>query len=430
MRCQITPLALALLLLGGLSAQADVIAREGKGYLEERPDGKLVLHVEGEPYEMGFQQGRLLKDMVSANLKNIVENKSKMGQSDAYQAYVTMRPMMHAMLRAHIPARYSEEMRGVAEGAGIDYDLVEAGNLFPAAFHCSGIALSGKATKDGSLYHVRILDYMTELGLQDTALVIEHAPAGRKRWLNVGFAGFIGSVTGMNEDQVAIGEMGGEGLGYWDGMPMPLLIRDALERASTLEEAVEIFRETKRTCEYYYVISDGKTKRAIGLWCTDEVFETVAPGQTFTFLQRGKLRRKAAGGKIFGKDIKVEVEKHSILLKGPKGSLEGFVAMPPADALVISAPDRYAEFCRRLDANYGQIDGALLQEMVKRPVSMKSNLHVAIFHPETLEVWVAIAGSDGTPACDMPYARYTLTPSPEAAKSAAAKAAAAKAANK
>lgn len=429
MRIPTAPLALVLLLAGALGARADVIAREGKGSLEKRPDGNLVLHLAGSPYEMGLQQGRLLKDMVSKNLRNIVENTTKMGESDAYQAYRTMRPMMHAMLRPHIPARYIEEMRGLAEGAGLDYDLVEAGNLFPAAFHCSGIALRGKATKDGSLYHVRILDYMTQLGLQDTALVIEHSPEGRKRWLNVGFAGFIGSVTGMNEDQVAIGEMGGEGLGYWEGMPMPLLIRDALERASTLEEAVEIFREAKRTCEYYYVISDGKTKRALGLWCTDEVFETVAPGQTFTFLQRGKPRRKAAGGKVFAKDLKVEVAKHSILLQGPKGSLEGFVAMPPEDALVISGPDRYAAFCKRLDESYGKIDAPLLQEMVKRPVSMKSNLHVAIFHPETLEVWVAIAGSDGTPACDMPYARYVLEPT-GASAAAQGKSAQEKAANK
>jgi len=403
---QLVPLALALLL--GATAHAEIIAREGKGYLEKRPDGNLVLHVEGTPYEMGFQHGRLLKEQVKQNLGNIVDNKTKMGKSDAYQAYVMMRPLMHAMLRPHIPKRYIEEMRGVAEGAGLDFDMVEAGNLFPAAFHCSGMTVKGKATKDGSLYHVRILDYMTRLGLQDTALVIKHAPKGRKRWLNVGFAGFIGTVTGMNEAKVAIGEMGGEGLGHWEGMPMPLLMREALETSNTMEEALEVFRKTKRTCEYYYVISDGKTNRSTGIWCTSEVFETVLPGQKFTFVQKAKLRRKAAGGKAFAKDLEVVVDKHSILLKGKKGGLEAFVAMPPEDALIISGPHRYAEFARRLDANYGKVDGKLLQEMVKRPVSMKSNLHVAIFHPETLEVWVAIAGKDGTPACDMPYARYTL----------------------
>ena len=46
-------------------------------------------------------------------------------------------------------------------------------------------------------------------------------------------------------------------------------------------------------------------------------------------------------------------------------------------------------------------------EMIKRPVAMKSNLHNAIFSPETLEMWCADAGKH-TPACDEPYARCNL----------------------
>lgn len=410
MRTFTNALALALLLGTPLAANADIIAREGKGYLEKREDGNLVLHLRGTPYEMGFQHGRLLKKQAMQNLENIVDNKTKAGKSELYKTYLMMRPLMHDMLRPNIPERFIDEMRGLAEGAGVSYERVEAGNLFPAAFRCSGMALKGKATHDGSLYHVRILDYMTQLGLQDTALVIEHAPEGKKKWINVGFAGFIGTVTGMNEAKVAIGEMGGAGLGHWDGMPMPLLMRDALERANTMEEALEIFRTTKRTCEYYYVISDGKTNRATGIWCTGEVFETIAMGQTFTMLERPKVRLRAAGRKAFAKGQEVIVDKHVIQLRArTKGGMSGFIAMPPKDTLIITGPQRYAEFSNRLEKAYGKVDAKLLQEMVKRPVSMKSNLHVAIFHPETLEVWVAVAGSDGEPACNMPYAKYTLS---------------------
>jgi len=70
----------------------------------------------------------------------------------------------------------------------------------------------------------------------------------------------------------------------------------------------------------------------------------------------------------------------------------------------------------RVDERYGKIDEGALIEMVKRPVSMKSNLHVAIFKPETLEVWVAVAGSDGTPACNQPYHHYRLGEPPSSSK--------------
>jgi hypothetical protein len=38
---------------------------------------------------------------------------------------------------------------------------------------------------------------------------------------------------------------------------------------------------------------------------------------------------------------------------------------------------------------------------------MESNLHDAVFAPETLEMWFADAGRS-TPACDEPYAHVNL----------------------
>ena len=393
-----------------LAQDGEVIAREGKGSLERLPDGQLVLRLRGSPYEMGFQHGRLVGDLAKANMDKIVNNKGPFGKRPEYTLYQLMRGDMHDQLRPHIPPRFLEEMRGLSDGAGVDYADIEAGNLFPAAFHCSGIALKGKATKDGELYHVRILDYMTQLGLQDQALVIIHEPDGMTPWLNVGFAGFIGSVTGMNAQQVAIGEMGGRGLGYWNGVPMPLLIRDALERASSLEEAVAIFETSKRTCEYYYVISDGKSQDARGLWTTPEVCEVVRMGESFGLLENLRPHKGAAGGKAFARGVTVDAKPHSVLFKA-EGKVTGFLALPPEDTLVLSGPDRYRCFMDRLTPRYGEVDEQVLMELVKRPVSMKSNLHVAIFHPEPLEVWVAVAASDGSPACDQPYYRYSLAPS-------------------
>ena len=37
---------------------------------------------------------------------------------------------------------------------------------------------------------------------------------------------------------------------------MSFLLRDIMERAATVDEALEILRRTPRTCEYYYVFSD------------------------------------------------------------------------------------------------------------------------------------------------------------------------------
>jgi isopenicillin-N N-acyltransferase-like protein len=84
------------------------------------------------------------------------------------------------------------------------------------------------------------------------------------------------------------------------------------------------------------------------------------------------------------------------------------VALQPKDSVIMSGYDRYQHFIDRLTPKYGQVDEQQLMEMIKRPVSMKSNLHCAIFHPATLELWVTVAATDGSPACNQPYYRFSL----------------------
>lgn len=392
----------------------EIIGREGKGYLE-RVDGQLVLHLKGTPYELGYQHGKLLADRVKTNLLNIIDNQSEKGKTKEYMMYKMLRGGMHNQLKPHIPERYMEEMKGLAEGAGLPFDDILAGNLFPEAFHCSGIALMGKATHDESLYHTRILDYMTDAGLQEHAVVMMVEPDGMNAFMNVGYAGSMGSVTGMNEKQIAIGEMGGGGQGHWDGMPMNLLIRDALERASTLTEALAIFNDTPRTCEYYYVISDAKIPDARGVYATPKQIHFVKPGENYgQFDVPLPPPGDSGGNRTLIKGFELVQSPVQILLKSTEGKKMGFLNTPPEDSVIISGEDRYKTFAERLLEQYGKVDEKVMQEMIKRPVSMKGNLHNAIFHPATLEAWVANAGADGEPACDRQYYRYQLKKQEEA----------------
>jgi hypothetical protein len=82
---------------------------------------------------------------------------------------------------------------------------------------------------------------------------------------NVGYAGFVGSVSGMNAEKISLGEMGGRGEGQWDGAPMATLMRRALEECDTLAEVQQLWTDSPRTCEYYYVFADGETNEAVGV---------------------------------------------------------------------------------------------------------------------------------------------------------------------
>lgn len=198
--------------------------------------------------------------------------------------------------------------------------------------------LSGKATEDGRLYHGRILDYLRGMGLEQNAVISVIRPDGHNAWVNIGYAGFIGSVTAMNEHGLAIGEMGGSSPGHWDGLPMAQLVREVMEQCETIDEAVALMRETPRTCEYYYVISDGKSNRAVGIRATPDAFETVWPG-----------------------------EAHELL------------PHPVADAVLLSQGDRYDKLVRRVKNDYGSFDSEQAWQLMDRPVAMGSNIQTR--HP-------------------------------------------------
>ena len=177
-------------------------------------------------------------------------------------------------------------MKGLAAGADVPLADIQAGNFIPELFHCSGFAVMNSATTDGTLYHGRVLDYKCDWHLQEHAVLIVAEPAGGIPFVNVTYSGFIGSVTGMNARHVSIGEMGGSGQGHWAGMPMAFLVREVLERAGDVDAAVKIFRDNPRTCQYFYVIADGNTNRAVGVQATWEMLKVVKPGEADPLLPK------------------------------------------------------------------------------------------------------------------------------------------------
>ncbi len=354
-----------------LRADTKTLARCGAGFLEE-VDGYRVLHVKGEPYEMGYQQGALLRDDIRENVRFLFEVKAKELKVElAGLKLLDARRVIKGIVsgqRKFVPERFFDEMRGIADGAGLDVEDIVIANFIPELFHCSGFALSGSATKDGTLYHGRVLDYGCDWRLQEHAVLTVAEPRGKIPFVNVTYAGFVGSVTGMNAEKVSIGEMGGRGMGHWEGVPMAFLVRMVLEEANTLGRGIAIFRDNPRTCEYYFVIADGKTGKAVGLEACWNVFGVVGMGESHPRLP------------------------HAI-----------------KDGVVLSVGDRYKELVKRVEKGHGSFDALSARHLMDRPVAMKSNLHSVLFETTTTRFWVANASKDGKPAAEQPYHAFQLS---------------------
>jgi hypothetical protein len=329
-------------------------------------DGQRVALLQGTPEEIGTAHGQLLPEESRRCMESVLYafgavNSIRTGRwfrHDLEEAYARLAP--------HIPERHKVETRALAKSLNMEPELLEVLNVFPELFHCSGFAVFGSATEDGKLYHGRVLDYMTTIGLQDAATTFIVRAEGQIPFANIGYAGFIGSVSGMNAEAISLGEMGGRGEGLWDGAPMATLMRRALEECRTLAEVRTLWTTSPRTCHYYYVFADGKTGQAVGVSATPDTIEFVEPGQAHEQLGEG---------------------------------------IP--DTVVLSAGSRLEELRRRVKEKHGKIDVDAAMALMSRPVAMQSNLHNVLFVPADGVFYVANA-THRKPAADTPYARINL----------------------
>jgi len=328
--------------------------------------GQRVALLWGTPEQIGAAHGELLKSEANRCIDSVLYGfgfvqtiaSGRWFRADLDRAYEELKP--------HIPDRHIAETRALAKTLEIDEHLMEILNVFPELFHCSGFALFGSATNGGKLYHGRVLDYMTEIGLQDAATTFIVAPDGQIPFANVGYAGFTGSVSGMNAEKISLGEMGGHGEGKWQGVPMATLMRRALEECDSLDEVTALWSGSPRTCEYYYVFADGETKSAVAVSATPESIEFVKPGQTHPQLGEGI-----------------------------------------SDAVVLSEGSRLDELRRRILQQHGNIGPAEAIQLMCRPVAMNSNLHNVLFIPEDGKLMVSNA-SHSKPAADNTYVELDL----------------------
>ncbi len=351
--------------LGPVTGERRLVATEGNGRLEMH-DGTRVLVLQGTPEEMGRQHGVLLKKEIRSVTDRILYGVGVGSSLDKGRWFFGEIEEAQARLLPHMNPRYLREADALAQAAGLHPQESRLANFFPELFHCSGFALHGSAVAGGRLFHGRVLDYLKGMGLEQNAVVIVQRPEKGNAWVNCGYAGFVGSVTAMNEKHLAIGEMGGRGEGNWDGKPMAHLMREVMETCDTIDQAVALMQSSKRTCEYYYVISDAKTMRACGIKATPSELEVIWSGESHPQLPE-----------------------------------------PVKDAVLMSAGDRYKELVRRVKAGTGTFTAETARALMEPPVCMGSNIQSVLFAPDTLDFWVANADSANV-ASRTRYTHYNL----------------------
>jgi|GEM_PF-2306276 len=259
-------------------AHAEVLGvyktESGTGWLEKSEQGDLILHLEGTYYDMGLQQGNLLKKEVRLSLdcvKGLLHHYDPLVPMSVASAILY--EYTYAKEIPYIPLKYQVELRGVAEGAGVDLKTLQSvhGLIFLAS--CSSVAAWGNATRDGKLYFIRSLDYplnfvdpKTGVAIQDNSLIVIYKPRGEIPYLTFNWPGFVGSAGGMNAQGVLISVLTNQSkFENPAGLPMIFRVKQVLDKANSVDGAIRLIGAKPFEGGYNFVIAQTKYPQAIAV---------------------------------------------------------------------------------------------------------------------------------------------------------------------
>jgi hypothetical protein len=277
-----SPLAAADKLPPDFQPDPASVQRYGPAYRYPQA-GWIVLHVEGEPYDRGFQQGKLIAEEIAGHVRCFATMRSPKAPVDGWNH---TRTLVKAVFLRRFDKEYLDEMKGIADGAAeagakfdnrpLDVTDIAAINLWPEIDtldgalqatptglegrkfevarpeavpkqdHCSAFAATGPATADGKI----VFGHITMFALYPANfynLWLDIKPAKGHRIMMQSYPGGIQSGMDhyMNDAGLLVCETTISQTKFdVKGETVASRIRRALQYADNIDKAVEILKES------------------------------------------------------------------------------------------------------------------------------------------------------------------------------------------
>lgn len=338
-----------------------------------------VTHVWGNSYQKGFARGQLHKDELPVFMDKVWAYLEEEVLSEIKFSFIpktirqwivnvgleTALDLTWLATAKYIGKHFVDEMNGMADASKYSFDRIRRihmiGELTKGS--CSMIGAWGKALGKDGLLTVRALDWSVDGPFRDyPEIVIYHAENSTENtFLNMGWIGWIGSITGVNDKRMSIHEIGVShpddqfGAESRFGIPFTFLLRDILQFDQTHLEGVERIRNAHRTCNLILGVGSG----------LERMFNSMA------------------------------VSASTFVLNTDQNMLPDAVWHPRMNGLIYHAMDWNCSFfseamATRLKKYYGNLTSKdIIREVL--PFTSTGNLHVFVADLVDQQLWVANA---------------------------------------
>ena len=197
--------------------------------------------------------------------------------------------LTEAATRLYTPTAFYDSLRGMARASGTNYQRTVRVHMLAGLTQgkCSMVGLWGQTLLPGGTtksMQLRALDWNMDGPFRNYAAVqVWHANKGEgQSFATVGFPGFLGALSGMNDQKLAISEIG---VSYPDpsfgsesriGVPFIFMLREILQYDTTLAGATQRMTTKRRTCDLILGVGDGKSNEVRGFQYSHSVLTSIS----------------------------------------------------------------------------------------------------------------------------------------------------------
>ena len=269
----------------------------GNSWLRKSKSGLYELYLEGEPFDRGVVDGKLTLELVRRQEEYFNDQINKLIPSKFYLHFLKyFVGWFNRNLDKNIKEEYKDEIYGISESASDRYSYIGSNYQRILNYHaahdighalqnlalvgCTSFGTWGEKSVDGQMIIGRNFDFYVGDRFADNKIVAFMNPSTGHKFMMVTWAGFIGVVSGMNEEGLTVTINAAKSkVPTGSATPVSLVAREILQYAGNIQEALSIAKRRQMFVSESFLVGSAKDHKAVVIEKTPDSLDVYDPHQ-------------------------------------------------------------------------------------------------------------------------------------------------------
>lgn len=269
----------------------DSLFFKGNSSLRKNQYAQWELVAYGNPLDLGNSIGELSKELIKkqediffSKVEELVPSKFKQNLLRKFLAGYNRK------MDRYIKEEYKVEIFGISKYTSDKYDYFAQKYLRSLYLHsahdighalkdlalvgCSSFAVWGNKTEDGNLIIARNFDFYIGDAFAEEKIISFIQPEKGYKFMSVSWAGFIGVMSGMNDQGLTVTINAGKSdIPLIAKAPISLVAREIIQYASNIEEAIDIAKQKEVFVSESIMVGSVHDNKAVLLEISPDKFD-------------------------------------------------------------------------------------------------------------------------------------------------------------